>query len=348
MSAITVDGEVVHYEVLGRGRPVVMVHGWIGSWRYWIPTMQQLYMKYRVYALDLFGYGDSDKNPERFTLEHQIRLLEEFLRELAIPKAAIIGHGLGAMVAIEFASRYQLTKVPRLLLVSAPLFDIGGLDTREPVVPVYDLFDDDVTLGDGAHNAPTIFKRPAFMEQTIPNKSSARMMQRGMSQRMKNQSANQPSNRGADGPANSGKAYKNPLKEQIGGSDMITLLDRSFRRTEPEYAKLEADVRNTDTRIIQNTVQSFDAGQILDQVRLLQMPTVVIHGNDDPIIPVPSDSVWDYITAGNEDNLPIPIPGVRHFPMLEHDRFGRLVNDFLESSDVNQLEIKERWRRRSR
>jgi CheY-like chemotaxis protein len=32
--------EIVHYEVLGRGRPLIFLHGWIGSWRYWIPSMQ--------------------------------------------------------------------------------------------------------------------------------------------------------------------------------------------------------------------------------------------------------------------------------------------------------------------
>ena len=46
MSALTLDGDLVHYEVLGRGgRPVILLHGWIGSWRYWIPVMQQLYFK---------------------------------------------------------------------------------------------------------------------------------------------------------------------------------------------------------------------------------------------------------------------------------------------------------------
>ncbi|MCK7519753.1 MAG: hypothetical protein MZV64_19525 [Ignavibacteriales bacterium] len=31
---------IVHYEVLGRGRPVIFLHGWVGSWKYWIASMQ--------------------------------------------------------------------------------------------------------------------------------------------------------------------------------------------------------------------------------------------------------------------------------------------------------------------
>lgn len=130
MSAITVGSDLVHYEVLGRGgRPVILVHGWLGSWRYWIPTMRQLQLKYRVYALDLFGFGDSSKNPERYTINQQIELLDDFMKQLGIPKAAILAHGLGAHVAIEFAKQYP-DRVARMLLSSAPVFDSGDLATR--------------------------------------------------------------------------------------------------------------------------------------------------------------------------------------------------------------------------
>ena len=40
MSVVLLDQQVVHYEVLGRGRPLIFLHGWVGSWRYWIPVMQ--------------------------------------------------------------------------------------------------------------------------------------------------------------------------------------------------------------------------------------------------------------------------------------------------------------------
>ena len=46
--------------------------------------------------------------------------------------------------------------------------------------------------------------------------------------------------------------------------------------------------------------------------------------------------------------LPILLPNVRHFPMLEDDRFPRLATEFLEVPDVSKLEVKERWRRRTR
>src|SRR3990172_5895370 len=127
MSAITVGGDLVHYEVLGRGRPVVLIHGWIGSWRYWSPTMRQFQLKYRVYAVDLFGFGDSGKNPDNYPIPQQIMLLDELMKQLGVPKAAIIAHGLGAQVLINFA-RKSPERVVRMLIASAPLFDPAGLD----------------------------------------------------------------------------------------------------------------------------------------------------------------------------------------------------------------------------
>ena len=106
MSAIIIDDEVVHYEVLGRGRPLIFVHGWLGSWRDWIPTMQALSAEYRTYALDLWGFGDTGKSPERYTLDGQSELIHRFMEHMGILKAAFVGHGLGGAVVVRFARRY--------------------------------------------------------------------------------------------------------------------------------------------------------------------------------------------------------------------------------------------------
>ncbi len=127
MSAITLENDLVHYEVLGRGRPVIFVHGWLGSWRYWVPAMQQLSAKYRTYALDLWGFGDSGRNAKNYDFKDQVELLHEFMEKLGITKAALVGHSLGAAICLRYASLYP-DRAPRLALISAPLFDLGGLD----------------------------------------------------------------------------------------------------------------------------------------------------------------------------------------------------------------------------
>lgn len=120
MSAIILENDIIHYEVLGRGRPVIFLHGWVGSWHYWIPTMQATSVAFRAYALDLYGFGDTAKNNERYSLEAQVGLIDEFLEEMGMGKVALIGHGLGAVVALLFAAKHP-SLVDRVMAVSYPL-----------------------------------------------------------------------------------------------------------------------------------------------------------------------------------------------------------------------------------
>lgn len=333
MSAITTDGNLIHYEVLGRGRPVILVHGWIGSWRYWIPTMQVLQLKYRVYALDLYGFGDSAKNPQRYSLEHQIELLDTFMKELGIPKAALVGHGLGALVVTEYARRSP-ERVPRLLIAGAPLFDPGDLEHRVPAG-----------------------RRPAAARPMVPETeeasnagaatvtSASAAMRAAMIQAARARAALPQALEPSAGYSTS--SNHNPLLALMDTPD--ALLAKCFRRSETNYEKLSVDIIKIDPPVLRQSVAGFDPGRLLDALRLLVAPVLVIHGGDDPLIPQPNDDILNYITLEKEHSvLPILLPNVRHFPMLEDDRFGRLVTEFLDAADMSKLAVKERWRRRTR
>ncbi len=120
MSAILLDTQLVHYEVLGRGRPVIFLHGWLGSWRYWISAMQVTSTSYRAYTLDLWGFGDSPHIENRYTVPRQTELLKNFFAEMGIGRVALVGHGLGALVAMYYALAFP-NSVDRMMLVAAPL-----------------------------------------------------------------------------------------------------------------------------------------------------------------------------------------------------------------------------------
>jgi pimeloyl-ACP methyl ester carboxylesterase len=119
MSALIIDDEIVHYEVLGRGRPLIFVHGWVGSWRYWIPSMQATSVAFRAYAIDLWGFGDTSKAGERYAIDAQVDLIAGFLEELGIMKVALVGHGLGAIVSLLLAQKHP-ESVDRILAVGFP------------------------------------------------------------------------------------------------------------------------------------------------------------------------------------------------------------------------------------
>ena len=120
MSAILLDDRIVHYEVLGRGRPIIFLHGWVGSWRYWVPSMQVAAISFRAYALDLWGFGDTAHDSACYTLPQQVNLLDRFIMEMGIGKVALVGHGLGALTAILFARKFPQV-VDRVMAVNVPL-----------------------------------------------------------------------------------------------------------------------------------------------------------------------------------------------------------------------------------
>ena len=119
MSAITIEGQLVHYEALGRGKPVLFVHGWLGSWRYWMSGMQALADTNRTYAVDLWGFGDSAQC-RRYTVDDYVMLIEKFVDALGISELSLVGHSLGAVVILEYA-RQNPDQVRRLMPICLPL-----------------------------------------------------------------------------------------------------------------------------------------------------------------------------------------------------------------------------------
>lgn len=137
MSAIILDGQIVHYEVLGRGRPIIFLHGWVGSWRYWISPMQVASTSFRAYGLDLWGFGESARDLKRYTIDQQTDLLSRFLDEMGIGKVALVGHGLGALVGFNFCSRWPKS-VDRMMAVSCPVY-FESINTRLRTASLTDL-----------------------------------------------------------------------------------------------------------------------------------------------------------------------------------------------------------------
>lgn len=132
MSAIILDDRRVHYEALGRGRPILFLHGWVGSWRYWMPSMQAAANSFRSYALDQWGFGDTARDPALYGLDDQVILVELFLQQMGLGKVALVGHGLGAVLAVLFARRTPQL-VDRILAVCMPFeFESAAARLRSP------------------------------------------------------------------------------------------------------------------------------------------------------------------------------------------------------------------------
>jgi pimeloyl-ACP methyl ester carboxylesterase len=118
---IRLEDAAIHYVDRGQGQPLVLIHGLGGriyNFRYNIPALSE---HLRVVALDLKGFGYSERPAAGdYSLTAQARLVSELMDRLGIPRAAVLGHSMGAAIALRLAATYP-EKVDRLILVgSAP------------------------------------------------------------------------------------------------------------------------------------------------------------------------------------------------------------------------------------
>ncbi len=113
------------YRISGSGRPVVLLHGLWNNSALWQNTMSHLSPRYRLYAPDLPGHGQT---PPRlpWRLRDVAAMLTAWMRSLALPPATLIGHSMGGALAIILAAT-EPQMVNRLVLV-----DAAGLPMQRP------------------------------------------------------------------------------------------------------------------------------------------------------------------------------------------------------------------------
>jgi len=120
VSSITTDQGIVHYEVYGRGKPVILLHGWLGSWGLWQETMSFLGRYYRTYALDFWGFGESGKKRETYAVQDFVSLVDQFMEQLGIANAPLVGHSMGGTVSLSVAIKYP-QRVSKVVVVGSPI-----------------------------------------------------------------------------------------------------------------------------------------------------------------------------------------------------------------------------------
>jgi pimeloyl-ACP methyl ester carboxylesterase len=130
---IVVFGQTIHYWDVGSGPLLVLVHG-LGSSKDgdWGQAVGPLSKKYRVIAMDQVGFGQSDKPLLDYKIQIYVDFLNEFLRELKVQRATLMGESLGgwisALYALEASGGAQLVPVENLVLV-----DAAGLKQDKPI-----------------------------------------------------------------------------------------------------------------------------------------------------------------------------------------------------------------------
>lgn len=123
---VQVNSVNIAYVEKGKGKPILFIHGLGGNLSHWLKSVESLSKKYRCIALDLPGYGRSDK---QFTpqgvdqLQYYSDILKGFIDRKKLKDVVLAGHSMGAQIAIIAGLQYP-RQIAKLVLV-AP----AGLET---------------------------------------------------------------------------------------------------------------------------------------------------------------------------------------------------------------------------
>jgi len=116
---VRVNGRRIHYYVGGEGRPLVVVHGVASRSADGALLFRDLMRTRRVYALDLLGYGESDKPLDAdYSVATQAAIVRGFMDAAGIRNADVMGVSMGGWIALKVAADYP-ERVRTLVLVSS-------------------------------------------------------------------------------------------------------------------------------------------------------------------------------------------------------------------------------------
>jgi len=126
-----VGGLRVHYQEKGTGTPLVLIHGYTSSVYTWKDEFDALAQKYRVIAVDLKGFGFTDKPDGDYSRRAQGELVAGLLDQLKIDKAWIAGNSMGGETALNVAVNHP-ERVLGLVLIDSAGVKVAGRTSLAP------------------------------------------------------------------------------------------------------------------------------------------------------------------------------------------------------------------------
>ena len=155
---LPIDGQRVYAEEAGAGEALILVHGFGGSSYSWRQVLPALAERRRVVALDLSGFGFTERPKARapYTLEGQAALVLAVADRLGLARFDLAGHAYGGGVALHLAAHHA-ERVRSLLLVNStrPTYASQRRNRLAAVRPLTALF------------ARTVVLRPATVEKSL-------------------------------------------------------------------------------------------------------------------------------------------------------------------------------------
>jgi pimeloyl-ACP methyl ester carboxylesterase len=121
--SLRVGNYTLHYTAAGKGHPVVLIHGLAGSSRWWLKNIPVLANHFRVYTLDLAGFGRS--RGQSFALQEASSLVLRWMDAMAIGHCHVMGHSMGGYITATLVARSP-ERFGRVVLVDAVALPVGS------------------------------------------------------------------------------------------------------------------------------------------------------------------------------------------------------------------------------
>lgn len=132
----------VHVEEMGRGPVILLLHGLGGSSYSWRHVAPRLATTHRVIALDLRGFGRSDKPfDQAYGTHDHAAVVRAYIRAANLTRVTLVGHSYGGLIALRLAMdrRLEPHRIARLVIMDSPAypqpFTAGVALLRKPVLP---------------------------------------------------------------------------------------------------------------------------------------------------------------------------------------------------------------------
>ncbi|SDH70080.1 Pimeloyl-ACP methyl ester carboxylesterase [Alteribacillus persepolensis] len=115
------DGIRYYYEDVGRGQPIVFIHGWGMSRKVWERQVVDLSEKFRIITIDWRGCGESDKPSHGYEISKLADDINQFIKNLNLDKVILVGFSAGGAIVMDYVTRYGGEAVIKAVSVGGPV-----------------------------------------------------------------------------------------------------------------------------------------------------------------------------------------------------------------------------------
>jgi non-heme chloroperoxidase len=122
------DGTDFAYVEVGEGPPIVLLHGWSSSLRWWDRNIEALAAGHRVLALDFRGHGSSEKTASGHTMHGYAKDVHDFVAGMAAEGALLVGWSMGSIVLWHYVLQFGLGQARGMAFVGQSASDLTTRD----------------------------------------------------------------------------------------------------------------------------------------------------------------------------------------------------------------------------